>query len=215
MDAFEKGIVKSSITDLWTNLGKMIVISLLWGFILLFSIFSLPIAVSLAVFYFLGFPILTGNIYAISKIRRHEKYFYKENIIGLKKFYTKSLLFYGVVFIASFILGASIWQYYKMRTELYLVLLIIQGFFYICFLISQIYTIPLIVEKNISFKEAFVTSFQMTIDDPMYAVSSWFKLLIAMILSAVGFITIPLFSAGIFGVFSLNIYHIKADAKSR
>lgn len=215
MEASEKGFIKSAIYDMWGNLGKIIIISLLWGGILFACIFFLPTIISLAVLYFIGLPILTGNVYAISKLLKHEKYTYLDNFRGTKLFYTKSLMYYGVIFIASFILGASFWQYNKMKSQFYLILLIIQGFFYICFLISQIYTISLMIEKNMDFKDAFMNSLKMTAYDPGFAIKSWLKLLVSMLLSFAGFITVPLFSAGIFGVFSLNIFKKKFNASNQ
>lgn len=213
MDISKKSLIKSSIFDLWSNLGKIITISLLWGFILLICIFFLPTIISIIVFYLIGLPLLTGNVYAVAKLLEHEKYSYRDSFIGAKILYVKSLLFYAVIYIASFILGASFWQYNKTKSKLNLILLIIQSFFYFYFLISHIYTIPLMIKKNMKFGEAFKNSFKMAVDDPIYSIKSWLMLFVAMLLSIVGFVTIPLFSAGIFGVYSMNIYQNQCDTR--
>lgn len=222
METTEKTIFTQFINIMWKNLGKIIFMSLIWGLIVIPCIFLLPMAISMIVLWIIALPVLTGIIYECTIILKHESFSYKnivtgtksivtgtKNIVtGTKKYYLRSICFYGVILLFTFVVGASYWQYFKMRSTLYLILSIIQSFFYLVLLISQIYTLPIIVNKDIKFGEAFKESFIIFQSNSSKSIKMFFEILIMCIVMAVAIITIPMFLGGALAMFISTAYYL-------
>lgn len=210
MNISDESIIKSSIYYIWDNLGKVIKMSLIWGICALICIFCIPGTISIALAYFFLLPSLTGIAYASSIILNKKIFSYKNILIGAKKFYLRSLLFYFMIYLFMFMSAASYWQYSKAKTLFNLSLFIIQCFFFLIILISQVYTIPLMIDKDIKFSEAFKKSFKMFADNPVYSIKSFLVLFIILFVCFIAIATIPLFLAGVFGMLSMIVYYFTA-----
>lgn len=210
MNISGENIFKSSIYQIWDNLGKVIKMSLVWGVCALICIFCVPGIASAVIAYFFLLPSLTGIAYASSVILNKKTFSYKNILIGTKKFYLRSLLFYFMIYLFLFISIASYWQYSKIKTLFNLSLFIVQCIFLLIILISQVYTIPLMIDKDIKFSEAFKKSFEMFVDNPVYSIKSFLAIFIILFFCFIAIATIPLFLAGIFGMLSMIVYYFTA-----
>lgn len=207
MEILKKSVVKSSIYYIWDNLFSVMKLSSIWGICILLCMFAVPYPIAAVTLYFFLLPLLTGCVYVSKVIIDKKKFFYRDLFTAVKKFYKRSLCFYFLFYLFSFILFASYFQYAKVKNIVNLSVFIMQSVFCITVFISQIYTLPLIVDKNMRYTEAFIESFKLFKDNVFYSIKSFFEMLIALTISFVGIITIPIFSSGIFGIFSMIIYY--------
>ena len=169
----------------YDNLGKLVLLNLI------ISILFAPL-----ILIFFGFPPLIGYLlslitvpipiaglfYFVSKVTEETDPILKDFFIGLKKFALKGVLlylFHTLILIilfynAKFYLGGKLFSQSGFISMILAGICIWAGFYSI---MLAIYTVPILVNQNISFKKLFIRANIMFLSKPFFAIAVLLNLL--------------------------------------
>lgn len=201
-------MLKKLVTDLYYNILEIVVISLIY------SVFTIPcFCIKYLIFketyiFVILIPLFIGIMYAIDmRISTGFKISYKNIFIGVRKYYSKSIILSIVLAIFSTILYSSYRYFMYVRNLFSLTGLVLQIFVFIMIILICIYSMPLIIKENISTFEALKQGLKIFSDNVLYSVCFLIQILSVFILMGLTVISIPLLFSGVLCMFILENYN--------
>lgn len=197
-------VIKKFFQGLTENLGKLILVNLLW-FIFAIPIFSLLLIKSRIdsnLFLILFFPCLlllaspTASVFNITYkiLEKKDLRIFKDFFEGMARYRWKSIVLCMMTIIIFFIGFTPMWFYLNHRLLSVLsVIIIIAGFFVVLLAgLMQNYLFPLIVQKNLSIKNNIVNTIYFLFDSLGFSIAIFLLCLLTLSILNLSVVGIPL-----------------------
>jgi hypothetical protein len=183
-------IVVQSGVRIFRDITSVALFSLISSLVLVPAILVLPIPFAAALLCLLYMPLVTGAIYAGNEMLSGQKAKLSSMLRGTIQHYVSSLLF-GMLSLLFVLIIISSWWYYGNKSGLfYFALAVFQTYFVAMFFISQLYTLPLLVQEKVGIWTAIGRSAKLFIKHPGYTVGAFLQMLsigVLLLLTVVGF----------------------------
>jgi hypothetical protein len=183
-------IVVQSGVQIFREITSVILLSLLTSVVLVPAIMMLPIPFAVIALIILYVPLVTGVIYAGNRFLLGNRLKAGDVLRGAVKYYAASVVF-GLLCALFLLILISSWWYYGTRSGmLYFGLAIFQTYFVAIFYMSQLYTLPLIVQQDLGVFKAIGRSVKMFVKHPGYTVGAFLQSLsiaVLLLLTVIGF----------------------------
>lgn len=183
-------IVIQSGVRIFRDITSVALFSLISSLVLVPAILIFPIPIAAAILCLLYVPLVTGAIYAGNEMLSGQKAKLSAMLRGTAKHYGSSLLF-GVLCLLFILILISSWWYYGNKSGMfYFALAVFQTYFVAMFFISQLYTLPLLVQEKVGIWTAIGRSAKLLIKHPGYTVGAFLQMLsigVLLLLTVVGF----------------------------
>lgn len=171
-----------------------IVLLVLLGFLsvmVLSPSFVLPIHI--AVMYLICFigPLQMAMVKSVQQAIEGEKVDIKTFFLAMKEYFFRGLGFSLILSLFLFIVIASWWYWGQMGTYPSFILACFQTYFVSMILVSQMYTVPLLVKYKYSLKQSMLISLKLLLKNPLYTLGAFAQLVsLALLLglTVVGFL---------------------------
>ncbi|MDT2259508.1 hypothetical protein P7H06_08250 [Paenibacillus larvae] len=96
----------------------------------------------------------------------------------------------------------SSWMYYGSRSGMgYFILAVFQTYFVTMFFVSQLYTLPLVIQQETGFFRAVNQSIKLFLKHPLYTIGAFFQVVcvtVTLVLTVVGFMALY---PGVMGIY--------------
>ncbi|MUG70203.1 hypothetical protein [Paenibacillus validus] len=147
-------------------------------------------------------PLLAGVFYAAHRMVAGERPRLKDVFAGAVRFFIPSAVF-GLLCSLFVLILASTWWYYGQKDGmLHWALAIFQTYFVTMFFVSQLYTLPLIVQENEPVFRAVGRSVKLTVTHPGYTIGAFLQLLCVTVLLGLTVVGFAFLFAGMAAVYS-------------
>ncbi|WP_125154165.1 hypothetical protein [Clostridium rectalis] len=198
-------VLKKSGHDIYENILEIVVVSLLTSIPILPCLFMF-LPVGMLYLLLVAMPCFMGAYYAMNIKLNRKPFKYTTVFKGIKKFYLKGLLYGLILGINIFIVSSSWWYYLKIKTVGSFTIAMFQTYFFIMVILSQLYTIPILMTEGIKLSVAMKTSIRLFLDNPIYTVGTFIQILAILILLILTVVSLPLLYFGVLSVLLINIY---------
>lgn len=183
-------VLRMASKDAFQHITSIVLISIGVFTVLSPSFFLFPIPYAIVYCLLLIGPLLVAANHYIQQVLLDKKTrFFSTILEGLTKYVFKSLMYSIIVSIFLFIVYASWWQWANSESYFFFLLACFQTYFIGMILISQIYTIPLMVKYNSSLKDSMILSVKLLIQNPLYTLGAFVQLVslfVLLLLTGVG-----------------------------
>lgn len=169
-------IVVRSGKRIYHDIIPVAMFSVIGALILVPFVFFLPVGIALALLPFIIVPLCTGVLYATDRMIRGERARLSAMFAGAGKMLLPSLVF--ALFFSVFVLIiVSTWWYYGSKSgTLYFSLAVFQTYFVAMVLVSQLYTLPLVVQQRVGIFTAMGRSVKLFLAHPGYTIGAFVQL---------------------------------------
>jgi hypothetical protein len=165
-------------------------------------VFLLPAGISLAVVPLVYAPLLAGVYHASNRMIAGERPRVKDVFAGALKFYVPSVLFGFLCALFVLILSTTWWYYGNKDGMLNWAFAIFQSYFVAMFFVSQLYTLPLIVQEGEHVFRAVGRSVKLTVIHPGYTLGAFLQLICLTVVLGLTVIGFAFLFAGMAGVYA-------------
>lgn len=180
--------------------------------VLLFSLISsavlapialfLPVGIALVLILFIYIPLCVGVMGAVYQRLQGNKRLLKPIFYYAAKYYLSSIVF-GIISGLFLLIIVSSWWYYGQQESLfYFVLAVFQTYFVGMFFISQLFTIPLLIQEDIGIFTAMGTSTKLFVANPLYSIGAFFQALCITLLLGVTVVGFAFLFIGMMSIYA-------------
>lgn len=199
-------VLRKSGHDIFQNIMEVVAISLIASILMLPGLFFMPPVFGAVYLLLTAMPSFASAFYMIYIKKERKPFKYSMFFKGFKKFYVRALAFGLLITILTVIPVSSWWYYITAKTTFSFIIAIFQSYFYIMILIAFTYVLPIIVIEDKGVLYSFKMSLRLLLDNPGYTIGSFIQIVAVSLLLMVTVISVPLLFAGIFSVFTSNLY---------
>lgn len=195
-------IVVQSAKAIFQDIIPVALISVVGALVLVPFVFLLPIGISLLLLPFIFVPLCAGALYATDRMLKGERAKVSALFAGAWKFLLPSIVF-GLVCSLFLLIVVSTWWYYGGKSgTLYFALAVFQTYFVAMVFVSQMYTLPLIIQERVGVFTAMGRSVKLFLAHPGYTVGAAIQLLSLTVLLGVTIVGFGCLFLGMYGVYS-------------
>lgn len=209
-------IVTQSGIQVYREIVPVALFSIVTSLVLLPFVFFLPVGLAVLFAVLLYVPLFTGVLYASHRMLTGEKGKLRTMWKGTVRFYGASVVFGVIVTAFVLILIASWWYYGGKSGTVYYALAVFQSYFIAMVLVSQVYTLPLLVQERMGVFTAIGRSFKLFIANPMYTIGAFIQMVCLTIIlgiTIVGFAGLYVGMVGIYlNMLTANLIRSQEDA---
>ncbi len=183
-------IVTGSGVQVYREIVPIALFSIVSSLVLLPFVFFLPVGLAVVFAVLLYVPLCTGVLHATHRILSGDKGKVRTMWKGAVKFFPASLVFGALMVIFIMILVSSWWYYGGKGGTLYFALAVFQTYFVAMAIVSQVYTLPLVVQEGVGVFSAIGRSVKLFLANPLYTIGAFVQIIcLAVILgiTVVGF----------------------------
>lgn len=196
-------VLRYSLKETYKNIVAIVLLSVGVLTIVSPSFFLFPIPYALIYCGILIGPLTIAANYYIQKVLLNDKIKLIPTFFeAFKKFGVIGLLYSILFSLFIFIVVASWWQWFGTREFFSFVIASFQTYFVGMILVSQIYTIPLIVKYQYSLKDSVLLSVKLLIKYPLYTLSAFLQLVSIFVLLLFTVVGVLFLYPGIFSMFT-------------
>lgn len=186
---------------IYREITKLALFSLVCSAVLIPVVFFFSIPAAFLLLCAVYFPLMVGVLYSchhhLSKSRGGTRKIFR----GAIQFYFPAVLFGLLIGLFVLILISS-WMYYGSRSGMgYFILAVFQTYFVTMFFVSQLYTLPLVIQREEGFFRAVNGSIRLFLKHPLYTIGAFFQVVcitVMLALTVVGFMALY---PGIMGIY--------------
>ncbi|WP_042205889.1 hypothetical protein [Paenibacillus durus] len=192
-------------TEIYREIIPLTLLSLTGSAVLVPAILFLPVPLTLLLLPLVYMPLLFGSFYAYHRKAEGNKLKIRSMLGGAVKGFMPSLLL-GLLFALLGLILWSTWWYYGGRGSLAgRAVAIFQTYFVAMALVSQFYTLQLVIQREMGIFKAMGESVKLFFRHPAYTIGAFFQ---AVCVGAMLAVTV----VGFFALFSgmLSVYSYKA-----
>jgi len=204
-------VLKKSGSIIYNEMVHVALTSAIGSAVLAFLVLYLPFYYALLLLPLLYMPLVYGALYAYHRKTLGEKLLARNVFVGAAKGFFPAAVFGYLMALLLFILISTWWYYHEQDSLLYLVVALFQTYFAVAVLISQFYTLQLVLQENMGIFRAMGTSVKLFFRHPGYTTGAFFQaavVLAALLVTVVGF---GLLYVGSFAIFqheaAYNVLH--------
>ncbi|MDF2669044.1 MAG: hypothetical protein K0R67_1350 [Paenibacillus sp.] len=183
-------IVTGSGVQIYREIVPIALFSIVSSLALIPFVFFLPVGLALVFVVLVYLPLCTGALYAAHRILSGDKGKVRMMWKGAFKFYGASLVFGLMIALFVLILVSSWWYYGGKSGSMYFVLAVFQTYFVAMVMVSQVYTMPLVVQEGIGIIPAIGRSVKLFLANPLYTIGAFVQIVCLTIIlgiTVVGF----------------------------
>ncbi|SDD39564.1 hypothetical protein SAMN02799630_03554 [Paenibacillus sp. UNCCL117] len=186
----------------YREMTKVFMFSAVSSLVLAPLLLFLPAGLALVLLPLLYAPLVAGVFHAMHRMLEGERVKLKDMLAGAVRYFIPSVLF-GLLCSLFLIILVSTWWYYGRSNGMWgWALAIFQTYFVLMVFVSQLYTLPLIVQKQESFFRAVGRSVKMTVLRPGYSIGAAFQLVCVTIVLAATVVGFAVLYAGIAAIYA-------------
>ncbi|MDQ1910441.1 hypothetical protein RAC89_08010 [Paenibacillus sp. GD4] len=165
-------------------------------------IFLLPIGVALAVLPLIYAPLVAGVFHACYRVVSGERPRLKDVFEGALRFFLPAVGF-GLLCALFVLILASTWWFYGSKDSMWSwALAIFQSYFVAMFFVSQVYTLPLIVQERESLFRAVGRSVKLTVTHPGYTFGAFVQVIALTVLLGLTVVGFAFLFTGTLGIYA-------------
>ncbi|MFK7695956.1 hypothetical protein [Paenibacillus sp. HJGM_3] len=194
-------IVAQSGVQVYREIVPVALFSIVTSLVLLPFVFFLPIAVAVVCAVLFYVPLLTGVLYASHRMLKGEKAKLSAMWKGAVKFYGASVVFGAMLAVFVLILIASWWYYGGKSGAGAYALAVFQTYFIAMVLVSQVYTLPLVVQEGMGVFAAIGRSFKLFIANPMYTIGAFIQIVCLTVVLGITIVGFAGLYVGMIGIY--------------
>jgi hypothetical protein len=157
---------------IFREITAVALLSLLSSAVLLPVVMLLPIPAAAAALCMLYMPLVVGALHAAHEGLRDGKIRAKAMLHGAIRHYGSAVLFAALCVLFALIMASSWWYYGAKGGMLYVGLALFQTYFVLMVLVSQFYTLPLVVQERLGLAAAMGRSVKLFFKHPGYTVGA-------------------------------------------
>jgi len=183
-------IVVKSGSLVFREIVHVALFSMVTSAFLLPLVFLLQLPVALVLLPLVYAPLVTGVVYASHSVMNRKRAKVMDVFRGARRHFAASAIFGYVCALFLLILVSSWWYYGGKGGMMYFALAIFQTYFVAMFFLSQIFTLPLVVQEGMGIFSAMGRSIKLFMAHPMYAIGAFIQLLsvgVLLLLTVIGF----------------------------
>ncbi|AQT85311.1 hypothetical protein ERICIV_00384 [Paenibacillus larvae subsp. larvae] len=163
--------------------------------------FFFPIPIAFLLLSAVYFPLMAGVLYSCHHYLSKKHGGTRKIFRGAIRFYFPSVLFGLLIGLFVLILVSS-WMYYGSRSGMgYFILAVFQTYFVTMVFVSQLYTLPLVIQQETGFFRAVNQSIKLFLKHPLYTIGAFFQVVcitVMLALTVVGFMALY---PGVMGIY--------------
>lgn len=195
-------IVVKSAKRIFSDIILIALYSMIGSALLVPFVFFLPIGISLLVLPFLIVPICAGTLYATNQLLNDGRSKVSAMFAGAWKFALPSFAFALICSVFILIIVSTWWYYGSKPGMLYFALAVFQTYFAAMVLVSQLYTLPLVIQERIGIFAAMGRSVKLFLAHPGYTIGAFIQLLSVTLLLGVTVVGFAALFWGMYGVYA-------------
>lgn len=194
-------IVTQSGVQVYREIVPVALFSIVSSLVLLPFVFFLPYGLAALFAVLLYVPLCTGVLYASHRMLDGGKGKLRTMWKGTLQFYGASVVFGAIMAVFVLILIASWWYYGGRSGTAYFALAVFQTYFIAMVLVSQVYTLPLVVQERIGVFAAIGRSFKLFIANPMYTVGAFIQMVCLTVILGITIVGFAGLYVGMVGIY--------------
>ncbi|MEH7222302.1 DUF624 domain-containing protein [Bacillus sp. JJ1566] len=205
MLSISKLLVKTG-NQIFTNITKVLGVSVLWSLLLVPAIFILPLPSAIVYLFLTLFPATVAVLVVMKQVIERKRIRIIPGFFSsFVRFYKRSL-FIGFFYLVAILIPVSTWWYYFEINGGYglFIFSIFQTYFCFMFLVSQVYAIPLLVSEDSKMFTVMNKSIRIFMAKPVYSFGLFIQIASITVLLSLTIIGFLLLYVGIMAVFTLN-----------
>ncbi|WP_052486923.1 hypothetical protein [Gordoniibacillus kamchatkensis] len=171
MKKLSEVLVRSGVL-VYREITAVVLLSLISSIVLIPAVLMLPVPAAAFVLCLLYVPLAAGALYAAHQASREGGIRAASMLRGTVKHYGASALFGLLCGLFALILVSSWWYYGSRSGTLYFGLAVFQTYFVAMVLVSQFYTLPLVVQEGVGIGAAMGQSVKLFFKHPGYTVGA-------------------------------------------
>jgi hypothetical protein len=195
-------VVVQSGVQVYREIVPVALFSAISSVVLLPFIFFLPAGLALIFIPLLYVPLCTGVLYAGHRILKGERSRIRLMFEGAWKHYGASLGFALIVSFFVLILVSSWWYYGSRQGVFYFALSVFQTYFVAMVFVSQIYTLPLIVQEGMGLFSAIGRSFKLFVSHPLYTIGAFLQIVCLTVILGITVVGFACLYVGMLGIYA-------------
>jgi hypothetical protein len=195
-------IVVQSAKRVFQDIIPVALLSIAGALVLVPFVFLLPVGISLFLLPFIFVPLCAGALHATHRMMKGERAKVSAMFAGAWKFLLPSLAFAFVCSLFILIIVSTWWYYGGKSGLLYFALAVFQTYFVAMVFVSQIYTLPLVVQEGAGVFAAMGRSVKLFLAHPGYTIGAFIQLLSLTVLLGVTIVGFGCLFLGMYGIYS-------------
>lgn len=194
-------VVAQSGIRVFRDIVPVVLFSAVSSVVLIPFIFFFPAALALVMAILLYVPLCTGVLYASHRMLDGEKGRLRAMWAGAVKFYGASLIFGAMLALFALILISSWWYYGGKGGTLHFALAVFQTYFVAMVLVSQVYTLPLVVQEKVGIFTAIGRSVKLFLANPLYTIGAFVQLVCLTVILGITIVGFGFLYVGMAGIY--------------
>jgi hypothetical protein len=195
-------IIVQAAGRVYRDMVPVTLFSLISSLFLVPIVFFLPLPVALLLLPFVYMPAVYGVFYAVYRMLKDGRAKARDVLAGAVKGYIPATVFGIVCTLFVLILVSTWWYYGNKEGMLYKTVAIFQTYFVAMVFVSQIYTLPLVIQEKMGIFSAMGRSVKLFVTHPGYTIGAFLQaacLTVVLLVTVVGYAA--LFN-GIMGIYA-------------
>lgn len=194
-------IVAQSGAQVFREIVPVALFSIVSSLVLLPFVFFLPIGMAVFLAVLLYVPLCTGVLYATHRMLEGGKGKLRLMWQGALKFYGASLVYGLMLAVFGLILVSSWWYYGGKSGTFYFIIAVFQTYFIAMALVSQVYTLPLVVQEKVGIFTAIGRSFKLFIANPLYTIGAFVQIVCLTVILGITIVGFGFLYVGMIGIY--------------
>ncbi|MEK8132321.1 hypothetical protein WMW72_30920 [Paenibacillus filicis] len=195
------GIMVQAGGSVYREMIKVFLFSAVSSLVLVPLVLFVPAGLALVLVPLLYAPLVAGIFHAMHRLLAGERAGLKTMLAGAVRYFAPAVLF-GLMCSVFILILVSTWWYYGQRDGMWnWALAIFQTYFVVMVFISQLYTLPLIVQRQEPFFRAVGRSVKLTVLRPGYTIGAFFQLVCVTVVLAATVVGFAVLYAGIAAIY--------------
>ncbi|TMV47561.1 hypothetical protein FE783_21425 [Paenibacillus mesophilus] len=195
-------IVVQSAKKVFQDIIPVALLSIVGALVLVPFVFFLPVGISLFLLPFIFVPLCAGALHATHKMMKGERAKLSALFAGAWRYLLPSIVFAFLCSLFILIIVSTWWYYGSKSGTLYFALAVFQSYFVAMVFVSQLYTLPLIVQERVGVFAAMGRSVKLFLAHPGYTVGAFIQLLSLTVLLGVTVVGFGCLFLGMYGIYS-------------
>ncbi|NEW07842.1 hypothetical protein GK047_17725 [Paenibacillus sp. SYP-B3998] len=194
-------MIAQTAVQVYREIIPVAIFSLCSSLFLAIIVFFLPLPFAFLILPLVYVPAVYGVLYAVHRMLKGYKPKLRDVFIGAVRGYVPAMIFGLLCSLFILILFSSWWYYGRQSGMLSLSLAIFQSYFVAMILISQFYTLPLVIQERMGIFSAIGRSVKLFITNPGYTFGAFmqaFCLTVILLVTVVGY---GVLFNGMFGIY--------------
>ncbi|WP_127585221.1 hypothetical protein [Paenibacillus koleovorans] len=194
-------IIAQTGVQIYREIVPVALFSIVSSLVLLPLVFFLPIGLAVVLAVLLYLPVCTGVLYAAHRMLDGEKPRLSVMWAGTFKFFGASVVYGAMMSLFVLILLSSWWYYGGKSGMVYFSLAVFQTYFVAMAIVSQVYTLPLVVQERMNVFAAIARSVKLFVGNPLYTIGAFFQIVCLTLVLGITIVGFGCVYVGMMGVY--------------